>query len=132
MPYFEYEPQSVLEKSNYKLYYIRPTVPDQTVHNDKPNTVTLDITIKKTYLIDTAIPNSNSLHSTITEKLHIRVYTDLTGELTITWQLQNAYIMPPVLSTVGIIPNKLYKSLKLLSFLPAVYTVMQKALILNT
>jgi hypothetical protein len=38
----------------------------------------------------------------------------LTEELTTKWQLLTTYIMPPVMSTVGLIPNKLYKSLKLL------------------
>jgi hypothetical protein len=108
MPQFEYEPQSVLQKSNYELYCIRSKITDRTVHNDKPHTFMLDTTIKKPYLIDTAIPNSHSLHSTIIEKLH--KYTDLTEELKRMWQLQKPYTVPPVLSTVGIIPNKLYKS----------------------
>jgi hypothetical protein len=43
-----------------------------------------------------------------------------------------AYIIPPVLSTTGIIPNKLHESLKLLNLFPALYIQMQKAVILNT
>ena len=66
MPYFEHELQSVLEKSNYKLYYIRSIMTDRTVHNDKPHTVICARTIKKPYLIDTAIPNSHSLYRSST------------------------------------------------------------------
>jgi len=40
----------------------------------------LDRTIKEAYLRDVAIPNSNSLHSTIAKKL--QKYTDLKEELT--------------------------------------------------
>jgi hypothetical protein len=55
------------------------------------------------YLIDVAIPNSPSLHSTTTEEL--QKYTDLKEEL--------IRMLPLVLSTTGIIPNKLHESLKL-------------------
>ena len=120
------EPRSVLEKSNYKLYYISSTVTDRTVRNDNPHTVILHTSIKEPHFIDTAIPNSHSLHSAITQKLH--KYTDLTEDLTIIWQLKTTYVTPPVLSTVGTIPNKLYRSLKQLNLLPAVCIVLQKAL----
>jgi hypothetical protein len=36
-----------------------------------------------------------------------------------------------ILSTMGIIPNKLHKSLKLLNLRPGLYILMQKAVILN-
>jgi hypothetical protein len=87
-------------------------------------------TIKKAYLIHVAIPNSHNLHSTITEKL--QKYTDLKQELISIWQLKMAYIMPLVLSTTGIIPNKLYQSLELLNLNPSLHIPMQKAVILNT
>jgi hypothetical protein len=40
--------------------------------------------------------------------------------------------MPLVLSTMGIIPNKLHENLKLFTLPPALYILMQKAVILNT
>jgi hypothetical protein len=82
------------------------------------------------YLVDVAIPNSHNLHSTITEKL--QNYTDLTERLVRIWQLKTAYIMPLVLSTTGIIPNKLHESLKLLNLRPVLHILMLKAVILNT
>jgi hypothetical protein len=39
-----------------------------------------------------------------------------------------AYKIPLVLSTTGIIPNKLHKRLKLLNLYPAVYILMQNIL----
>jgi hypothetical protein len=84
-----------------------------------------DKTIKEARLIDVAIPNSHSLHSTIAEKL--QMYTDLKEELIRIWQLKTAYIVPQGLSTTGIIPNKLHKGLKLLNLRPVLYILVQKA-----
>jgi hypothetical protein len=47
-------------------------------------------------------------------------------------QLKTAYIIRLVLSTMGIIPNRLHKSLKLLNLHPALYILVQKAEVLNT
>ena len=68
----------------------------------------LDKTIKEAYSIDAAIPNSHSLHSTITEQL--QKYTDLKDELIRIMQLNAVYIVSLVLSTTGIIPNKNYRT----------------------
>jgi hypothetical protein len=46
--------------------------------------------------------------------------------------VKTACIISLVLSTTGVIPNKLHKSLKMLSLRPAPYILMQKAAILNT
>jgi hypothetical protein len=56
----------------------------------------------------------------------------LKEELTKTWQLKTAYVVPLVLPTTGIIPNKLHESLKLLNPHPGLYILMHKAVILNT
>jgi hypothetical protein len=66
-PYYKYDPQSVLENSNYKLYYDMSIITLRTIHNNRPDIVIVDKTIKEAHLIDIAIPNSHSLHSTITE-----------------------------------------------------------------
>jgi hypothetical protein len=58
--------------------------------------------------------------------------TDLKDELIRIWQLKTAYIIPLVLSTMGVIPNKLHESLKLLNLHPDLYILIQKAVILNT
>jgi hypothetical protein len=48
------------------------------------------------------------------------------------WQLTTVYIIPLVVSTTGISPNKLHESLKLPNLHPALYILMQKTVILNT
>jgi len=47
-------------------------------------------------------------------------------------QLKTVFVIPLVLSTTIIIPNKLNESLKLLNFAPALYIIMQKSVILST
>jgi len=84
--------------------------------------------MKAAHLVDVAIPNSHNLCSTMTRKLH--QYTVLKEELIRIWQLKIVYVIPLVLPTKGIVPNKLHKSLKLLTLHPAVYILMQKAVIL--
>jgi len=69
--------------------------------------------------------SSHNLHSTITERL--QKYTDLKEQLIRIWQMKTAYILPLVLSTVGIAPDKLDESLKLLILRPSLYIVIQKA-----
>jgi len=69
MPYYKYEPQSVAENSSYKPCRERSRITDRTIHNNKPDTVLLDDTIKEAYLIDLAIPDSHNLYSTITKRL---------------------------------------------------------------
>ena len=58
----------MLENSHSKLYYNRFTT-DQTVHNNRPDIVMVDETIKEAYLIDVTIPISFGLYSNTIEKL---------------------------------------------------------------
>jgi len=48
------------------------------------------------------------------------------------WQLPAAYITPLVLSTVGIIPNTLHRILELFNPRPVLYSLTQRAAMLNT
>ena len=72
--YSKDEPQYVLENSHNKLYYDRSITTDQTAHNDRPDIVMLDKTIKEAYLTDVTIPNSYDLYSNIIEKLQKDTY----------------------------------------------------------
>jgi hypothetical protein len=103
---------------------------DRTVHNHRPDTVTLDKTVKQAHSVDVAIPSNHNLHSTVTEKLE--KHTDLTEGLKSMWQLKTACLIPLLLSTADVIPDKLHERLKLLNLHPALYILMQKAVTLNT
>jgi len=101
----KYEPQYSLQ-NNYKLYYGMCLVTVRAVHNNSTDTVMLEKTTKHAHSLDVAIPNSHNLHSAITERL--QMCTDLKEELTRLWQLKTVYIILLVVSTGGIIPNRLY------------------------
>jgi len=49
-----------------------------------------------------------------------------------TWQLKTVYIVPVALCTISIIPNNLHRTSKLLTVHPVLYSLMQKAVIINT
>jgi hypothetical protein len=72
-------PQSVLENSNYKLYYDRSIITYGTIRNNRPDTVVLEKIIKESHSIDVGIPGYPNLHSTIVDKL--QTYTDLKERL---------------------------------------------------
>jgi len=59
----------------------------------------------KAHLVDTAIPNSHALHSTITVKL--QKYTDMKEELIRKWKMKTACMIPLKVSTTGTILKKL-------------------------
>jgi hypothetical protein len=115
----------VVENSRYKSCREGSLITDPTIHNNQPDIVLLDETIKETYLIAGAIPDSHNLHNTITERLH--KYTE---ELIRIWQLETVYLTPLVLSTTGIIPNKLHDRFELLNLRPALHIPKQKSVIL--
>jgi hypothetical protein len=66
-----------------------------------------------------AVHDSHSLHSTIIEKL--QKCADWKGGLTTKWRLKTACILPLVLSTEGIITDRLQESLKLPDLRPTLY-----------
>jgi hypothetical protein len=51
------------------LYHDRSVITDRTIHNNSPDRVIFDKTIKEAHSIDAAIPNRHSHHSTVNEKL---------------------------------------------------------------
>jgi hypothetical protein len=76
------------------------------------------------------VPDSHRLHSTVTERL--QKCADLKGGLTTKWRLKTACIILLVLSTERIITGRLQGSLKVSDLRPALYIIIQKAVILST
>nr|XP_049697160.1 uncharacterized protein LOC126054692 [Helicoverpa armigera] len=130
VPYYKYNPETVLENSTTKLYFDRAILTDRTIHFNRPDVTLIDKTNKIGYLIDMAVPNTHNLQNTIAEK--ISKYTELKEEIARLWHLQKAVIVPIVLSTTGVIPTQLHQSLNSLNLPPNTYHLLQKAVILNT
>ncbi|KAL0883753.1 hypothetical protein ABMA27_015858 [Loxostege sticticalis] len=78
-PYYKYTPQNVIENSNFKLYYDRTILTDNTIYNNRPDITFVDKDNKHTYIIDIAVPNTNNIQSTIIEK--VRKYTELQDQI---------------------------------------------------
>ncbi|XP_022829294.1 uncharacterized protein LOC111358406 [Spodoptera litura] len=129
-PYYKYTPQIILDSPDLKMYWDRTILTDKTIHHNRPDITLHDKKNKIVYLIDIAIPNTHNLSSTHTNKLS--KYTDLTIELKSQWQVHTVKTIPIIISSTGVIPKTLHTSLKTLDLHPLTFTLLQKAVILNT
>ena len=130
-PYYQYNPEAVLENENHRLYWDRSIITDKTIPANRPDIVWIDKVKQETWLIDIAIPNSNNLQSTIVSKL--TKYADLAHEIKQEWHQQNVTIVPLILSSTGIVPKMLAAHLKSLGLRPnVIIPTMQKSVILST
>ena len=85
---------------------------------------------KKTFLIDTAVPNTHNLAKTITDKQDN--YQELANEIRAMWKQNAAKVIPIVISSTAVIPKSLSQRLKRLDLQPNTYIQMQKSVILGT
>ncbi|KAL0878572.1 hypothetical protein ABMA27_003656 [Loxostege sticticalis] len=129
-PYYKYSPAVVSENNNFKIYWDRTILTDKTIHFNRPDITIHDKNNNIVYLIDIAIPNTHNLQSTVSEK--ISKYQDLAIELKTQWHAHTVYIVPIVISSTGVVPTSLNKSLEVLQISPKIIPLLQKAVILNT
>ncbi|KAL0852393.1 hypothetical protein ABMA28_000587 [Loxostege sticticalis] len=129
-PYYQYTPKSVLESPNCRIYFDRAILTDKTIYCNRPDITVLDKLNKTVYFIDVAIPNTHNIKKTISDKIH--KYSELKEEVLRIWNLDKVYIVPLVLSSTGVIPKHLHRSIQLLDLPEHTYITMQKAAILNT
>lgn len=129
-PYYKYIPENVIENDQYKLYYDRTILTDRTVHNNRPDITFVDKQNRQTFLIDIAVPNTNNLQHTVSEK--IRKYAELQQELKTIWKMKKVAVVSIVVSTTGVIPKQLKCYLSMIGLHTDTYITLQKAAILNT
>lgn len=129
-PYYKYTPETILENETHKLYYDRAILTDKIIQYNRPDLTLQEKRNKITFLIDIAVPNTHNLQKTISEK--INKYSDLKVEVMRIWRQKKVYVVPIVLSTTGVIPKYLNRSLKLIELNDNIYIALQKAAILNT
>jgi len=75
---------------------------------------------KNTFLIDVTVPNTHNLAKTITEKQ--KKYQELENEICAMWKQKAAQIIPIVISSTGVIPKSLSRTLTRLNLHPNTYT----------
>jgi hypothetical protein len=85
---------------------------------------------KNTFLIGIAVPNTHNLAKTITDKQN--KYQELANEMCAMWKQSAVQVIPTVISSMGVIPKSLSRSLKRLDLHPNTYIQMQESVILGT
>jgi hypothetical protein len=100
-PHYIYKPESCLENDNYKLY----------LHN-RPDIIILNKQQKQGYLLDIAVPNSHNITQTYNTK--INKYLEHSVAMRNLWSLEKISILPLTISATGIVPQSLFKNLKIL------------------
>lgn len=129
-PYYQYEPASVLENDNYKIYWDRTIITDRTIPHNVPDIVLQNKADKCLYIIDITIPLGNNIRKRHMEK--ITKYMPLAVEMKEMYNQEKVVIVPIVIGTMGEIPTKLETSLKTLNLKKNLYMQLQKTVILDT
>jgi hypothetical protein len=100
----------LLQNDNFKLYWNRRIITDKTIPFNRPDITFMNEKTKNTLLIDIAVPNTNYLAKTITDKQN--KYQELANEISAMWEQNAVQVIPIVMSSTGVIPKSLSQSLK--------------------
>jgi hypothetical protein len=101
-----------LENDNYKLYFDRTVLTDIHIQHNRPDIIILNKQQKQAYLLDIAVPNSHNITQTYNTK--INKYLELSVAMRNLWSLEKNSILPLIISATGIVPQSLFKNLKIL------------------
>jgi hypothetical protein len=111
-PHYIYKPESCLENDNYKLYFDRTVLTDIHIQHNRPDIIILNKQQKQGYLLDIAVPNSHNITQTYNTK--INKYLELSVAMRNLWSLEKISVLPLTISATGIVPQSLFKNLKIL------------------
>jgi hypothetical protein len=111
-PHYIYKPESCLENDKYKLYFDRTVLTDIHIQHNRPDIIILNKQQKQAYLLDIAVPNSHNIIQTYNTK--INKYLELSVAMRNLWCLEKISILPFIISATGIVPQSLFKNLKIL------------------
>jgi hypothetical protein len=94
----------------------------------KPDIIILNKQQKQAYLLDIAVPNSHNITQTYNTK--INKYLELSVAMRNLWCLEKISILPLVISATGIVPQSLFKNLKILDLDNTLVVEIQKGILL--
>jgi hypothetical protein len=127
--HYIYKPESCLENDNYKLYFGRTVLTDIHIQHNRPDIIIFNKQQKQAYLLDIAVPNSHNITQTYNTK--INKYLELSVAMRNLWSLENISILPHiVISARGIVPQSLFKNLKILDLGNTLVVEIQKGILL--
>jgi hypothetical protein len=127
-PHYIYKPESCLENDNYKLYFDRTVLTDIHIQHNRPDIIILNKQQKQAYLLDIAVPNSHNITQTYNTK--INKYLELSVAMRNLWCLEKKSILPFIISATGIVPQSLFKNLKILDLENTLVVEIQKGILL--
>jgi hypothetical protein len=87
---------------------------DIHIKHNRPDIIILNKPQKQAYLLDIAVPNSHNITQTYNTK--INKYLELSVAMRNIWCLEKNSILPLIISATGIVPQSLFKNLKILDF----------------
>jgi hypothetical protein len=99
---------------NFKLYWNRSIITDKKITSNRPDITFMNKKTKNTLLIDIAVPNTHNLAKTIIDKQN--KYQQLAHEIFAMWKQNAAQVIPIAISSTGVIPKSLPRSLKRLTY----------------
>jgi hypothetical protein len=126
--HYIYKPESCLENDNYKLYFDRTVLTDIHIQHNRPDIIILNKQQKQAYLLDIAVPNSHNITQTYNTK--INKYLELSVAMRNLWCLEKISILPFIISATGIVPQSLFKNLKILDLDNKLVVEIQKGILL--
>jgi hypothetical protein len=126
--HYSYTPESCLENDSYKLYFDRTILTDIHIKHNRPDIIILNKQQKQAYLLDIAVPNSHNITQTYNTK--INKYLELSVAMRNLWCLEKISILPLVISATGIVPQSLFKNLKILDLDNTLVGEIQKGILL--
>jgi hypothetical protein len=94
----------------------------------RPDIIILNKQQKQAYLLDIAVPNSHNITQTYNTK--INKYLELSVAMRNLWCLKKNSILPLVISATGIVPQSLFKNLKILDLDNTLVVEIQKGILL--
>jgi hypothetical protein len=127
-PHYSCTPESCLENDSYKLYSDRTILTDIHIKHNRPDIIILNKKQKQAYLLDIAVPNSHNITQTYNTK--INKYLELSVAMRNLWCLEKISILPLVISATGIVPQSLFKNLKILDLDNTLVVEIQKGILL--
>ena len=129
-PYYKYDPTSVVENENVKIYYDRTIYTDHTRLHNRPDITVLDKKQQKAIFIDVAIPATRNINRTHVEKCSR--YVELAVETKRNWNLTEVKILPVVISAEGVVDKNTLESINTLGLNKNIIDAMQKSVIIDT
>jgi hypothetical protein len=114
--------------TNY-IFIVGTVLTDIHIRHNRPDIIILNKQQKQAYLLDIAVPNSHNIN-TQTYNTKINKYLELSVAMRNLWCLEKISILPFIISATGIVPQSLFKNLKILNFVNTLVVEIQKGILL--